>query len=57
MKKPGDRSKYTETERIQIAQEYTTTDIGLKEIASKYQVTPATIRRYVNLYQKEVISG
>lgn len=55
MKKPGDRSKYNKSQRDEIAKEYVSTDIGLKEIAKKYDVTPATIRRYVNLY-KEVSS-
>lgn len=52
MKKPGDRSKFNEEERSNIAKEYLSTDIGLKEIAEKYKVTPATIRRYVNIFNE-----
>lgn len=57
MKKPGDCSKYTVEQRYEIAMEYINSNIGLKEIAIKYHVTPATIRNYVNKVQAQDQKG
>jgi transposase-like protein len=54
---PGSPPKYTEQEKIAIAREYLTSDLGYGQLGRKYGLSKHTIIHFVGWYRKHYPDG